>query len=36
MTRQDDVQRPETIVRKDEEPMNIDFVINEIPNKLLM
>ena len=34
MTRQDEVQCPETIVRKDEEPMNIDFVINEIQNKL--
>ena len=36
MKSQVEVQCPETIVRKDEEPMNIDFVINEIQNKLLM
>ena len=36
MTRRDEVQCPETIVRKDEEPMNVDFVINEIQNKLFM
>ena len=36
MNSQAEVQCPETIVRKDEEPINIDFVINEIQNKLLM
>ena len=36
MTRQDKVQCPETIVRKDEEPMNTDFVINETQNKLFI
>ena len=36
MNCQVEVQCPETIVKKDEEPMNIDFVINEIQNKLLM
>ncbi|KAJ7382804.1 hypothetical protein OS493_032765 [Desmophyllum pertusum] len=30
------VQCPETIVRKDEEPMELDFVINEIQNKFCM
>ena len=36
MNSQVEVQYPETIIRKDEEPMNTDFVINEIQNKLLM
>ena len=31
-----EVQCPESIVRKDEEPMNIDFTISEIQNKLFI
>ena len=31
-----EVQWPETIVRKEEEPMDLDLVINEIQNKLFL
>ena len=36
MDSQVEAQCPETIVRKQEEPMNIDFVINEMQNKLFV
>jgi len=31
-----EVQCPESVVRKDEEPVNIDFTISEIQNKLFI
>ena len=30
------VQCPDSVVRKDEEPVNIDFTISEIQNKLFI